>query len=77
MLKTKQLCYVAKGIEHLLLSKEACQALGMIPMDFPKVGSYGSGSTSANVLGTLDGHEGDPAILPEVGLDITPCSPDG
>ena len=77
MFKTKQLCYVAKGIEHLLLSKEACQALGMIPMDFPKVGSYGSGSTSANVLGTLGGQEGDPVILPEVGLDITPCSPDG
>ena len=76
LFRTKQLCYVAKGVEHLLLSKEACQALGIIPSDFPRVGSYGPESTSANILGAQTSQEGDPVILPEVGLDITPCSPD-
>ena len=36
---TKLLCYVAKGIENLLLSKDACKGLGMIPESFPMVGA--------------------------------------
>ena len=35
---TTQLCYVAKQITQLILSREACQQLGMIDSFFPVVG---------------------------------------
>ena len=40
--KTRQICYVAKGITELLLSKEACEKLGMIPVGFPIIGAFNS-----------------------------------
>ena len=36
--ETNQLCYVAEGVEKLLLSKEACVKLGILPESFPSVG---------------------------------------
>ena len=39
--KTNQTCYVASGMSHLLLSKGACKALGIINESFPAVGQYG------------------------------------
>ena len=35
-----------KGVKELLLSKEACKKLGMIPAGFPIIGAFDS---SANV----------------------------
>ena len=37
---THQLCYVAEGLDQLLLSREACQTLGVIGTDFPTIGSH-------------------------------------
>ena len=37
--ETNQLCYVAEGVQKLLLSKEACIKLGIISNNFPAVGS--------------------------------------
>ena len=38
---TNQLCYVAEDVNQLVLSRDACEILGMIPPSFPAVGSYG------------------------------------
>ena len=32
---TKQLCYVAKGVNRLMLSKQACVQLGIVNSSFP------------------------------------------
>ena len=72
---TRQLCYVAKGIKHLLLSRETCERLGMIPSGFPTLGAFNSPARVGEVRSDIDIPE-DPAVLPEVGLDITPCAPD-
>ena len=37
---TKQLCYIAEGIDCLFLSKQACQQLGIISQNFPQVGEF-------------------------------------
>ena len=52
-----------------------CQTLGMIPVDFPKVGIFKMDSGSANMHLTQKCHEVDREI-PEGGLDITSCNPD-
>ena len=36
---TKQLCYIAEGIDCLFLSKQACQELGIIGKKFPTIGT--------------------------------------
>ena len=36
---TKQLCYVAEGVDKMLLSREACETLGIISKKFPEIGS--------------------------------------
>ena len=36
---TKQLCYVAEGVDKMLLSREACEKLGIISINFPNIGS--------------------------------------
>ena len=33
--ETHQLCYVCEGVSELLLSRDACTKLGMIPDQFP------------------------------------------
>ena len=32
-----QLCYVNKGLDNLVLSRECCQSLGILPEKFPEV----------------------------------------
>ena len=39
---TKQIVFVVEEMDHLILSMEACQDLGIIGEDFPKVGSHGA-----------------------------------
>ena len=36
--QTNQLCYVARGVKKLILSKETCTKLGMLSISFPAVG---------------------------------------
>ena len=37
---TKQLCYVAKDIGNLYLSRTACEDLGLISQEFPSIGDF-------------------------------------
>ena len=37
---THQLCYIREDVEQLLLSREACEQLGMISKNFPEVGEF-------------------------------------
>ena len=37
---TKQLVYIANGATRILLSKRACQELGIISHDFPLIGAH-------------------------------------
>ena len=36
-ISSRQLCYVTKGLDNLLLSRECCQSLGILPKKFPEV----------------------------------------
>ena len=40
IITTKQLCYIAEGIDCLFLSKQACQQLGIVSQNFPQVGEF-------------------------------------
>ena len=68
---THQLVYVAEGLDQLLLSKEACQSLGIIGRDFPAIGSHGQADTMEMAVAD------EP--VPNIALDDpelpTPCSP--
>ena len=37
---SKQLCYIAEGIDCLFLSKQACKELGIIGENFPTIGAH-------------------------------------
>ena len=37
--------YVAEGLDQLILSREACESLGLIEKNFPAIGSYDSTPT--------------------------------
>ena len=39
VITTRQLCYIAEGIDCLFLSRQACMELGIIGEDFPSIGS--------------------------------------
>ena len=39
VIETAQICYVTDVIEGAYLSREACTTLGIIPSDFPRIGS--------------------------------------
>ena len=45
VVSTKQLVYIAEGINTLFLSRSACVSLGTIPGSFPVTGSCGSFNT--------------------------------
>ena len=65
--ETNQLCYVAEGVEKLLLSKEACVKLGILPKSFPSVGS--AIDQRPVVSEVSDGPNTDQ-------FDLEPCAPD-
>ena len=68
---THQLVYVAEVLDQLLLSREACQSLGIIGKDFPTIGSHGQADTMEMAVAD------EP--VPNIALDDpelpTPCSP--
>ena len=72
---THQLVYIAEGLDQLILSKEACQSLGIIKEDFPAIGTYGN--ADINDLSASDGcaDRGKPGSHPEAEELPTPCSP--
>ena len=72
--KTSQLCYVAQGVDQFLLSREACQQLGIITSTFPQVGAYEV--VSAALENTkLPRDDSVDMLVPDFELDITPCIP--
>ena len=74
MWKTNQLCYVAESVDQFLLSREACQQLGMLPDMFPQVGAYAVLSEGQST--TKPPRDENPDnLVPDFKLDITPCSP--
>ena len=80
---SKQLCYIAQGLKTLYLSQEACKDLGVIPRDFPKVGSCDkpflcgmvSGEERVQV-GKQNSAKVDPEEADTVMQESTPCVPD-
>ena len=62
---SQQLAYVSTTIPYPFLSREACLDLGLIPNDFPSVGSCNADSTLAASTCSNSG---------VAGLDDTPCS---
>ena len=72
---TKQLCYICRGLTSLFLSQDACGDLGIIPRDFPTIGSCrkpGVGTVQAGVGHSVDGAPEDVTHTLEEGS----CRPD-
>ena len=65
--ETNQLCYVAEGVEKLLLSKEACIKLFILAKSFPSVG--GAVDNKPVVAEVMDGLNADQ-------FDLEPCAPE-
>ena len=65
LVSTKQTCYVVKGLDYMLLSKEGCQKLGIIPSNFPCITASASGSVMEIVAPPDGGHLDAPS----------PCTP--
>ena len=64
--ETNQLCYVAKGVGKLLLSKEALVKLGIINKSFPAVGSSEIGNPVVSEVVDTQNDEM---------FDLEPCTP--
>ena len=69
--ETHQICYVAEGLNQMLLSKQACEELGMISPSFPAVGCHSTNNQVTVKVGEIDATE-----LIQSEFDLTPCSPD-
>ena len=67
MWETNQLCYVAEGVEKLLLSKEACMKLGIISKSFPAVGSTAQQDPVVAEVGNVPDTDQ---------FDLEPCAPE-
>ena len=66
LITTKQLCYIVEGMDYLFLSKEACRELGIIPKNFPSIGTFSKGFGIANMSSAITSPE------PQTG-DTRPC----
>ena len=51
---TRQLCYIAEGIDCLFLSKQACRELGIISDAFPTIGAHLKESKAPNLASVAD-----------------------
>ena len=65
LITTRQLCYIAEGIDCLFLSRQACKELGIIGEDFPRVGAFTNHLKISNISA--------PSSPPAPG-DARPCS---
>ena len=68
LVSTKQTCYVVEGLDYMLLSREACRKLGIIPDNFPCVTSTPS-ARGANVMEVVAPPDGGHPEAP------SPCTP--
>ena len=55
LVTTKQTCYIVKGLDHMLLSKDACQKLGIIPSNFPSISVSAASAQAMEVVAPPDG----------------------
>ena len=69
---THQICYVAEGLDRMLLSRQACEELGMISSSFPTVGCHSTDNRTTAQVGEVEAAD----ILPQSEFDLIPCSPD-
>ena len=70
---TKQLCYVAEGVDKMLLSREACEQLGIIDRRFPSIGSSDV-DTSRSKMAQVNQYPSEGVNSEQ--FDLEPCSPD-
>ena len=63
---TRQLCYVAEGVDKVLLSREACSQLGMLSDSFPAVGCAAM---------TADKEMKTEVLTASAEYDLVPCTP--
>ena len=47
---THQLVYIAERLDQLILSKEACQSLGIIREDLPAIGNFGNADVNPSTI---------------------------
>ena len=71
--QTKQLCYVADGVDKMLLSRGACEKLGIINKKFPAVGSADNGRSESIPVNNVTHSPG--GNLNDEHFDLEPCSP--
>ena len=71
--ETKQLCYVAEGVDRMLLSREACCKLGIINDQFPAVGS--ANNLRSRSIPVAQVNQNPAGALNEEHFDLEPCSP--
>ena len=71
--RTRQLCYVCEGVTELLLSREACTQLGMIPEQFPGVGCAGNVTGQVREV-TSSNNSQDTDVSDQ--FELPQCSPD-
>ena len=55
--QTKEICYVAEGVNKMLLSRESCEKLGMISNRFPSIGDHDN-FRSAPIFQVTQNHSG-------------------
>ena len=71
--ETNQLCYVAEEINQLILSREACERLGMIASSFPDVGC--AQNKDRCQIGAISEQDVLEDLYNRSEDDLTPCSP--
>ena len=71
--ETNQLCYVAEQINQLILSREACERLGMIASSFPDVGC--AQNKDRCQIGAISEQDVLEDLYNRSEDDLTPCSP--
>ena len=71
--RTHQLCYVSEDVEQLLLSREACEQLGMLSKNFPEVGEFQNNATVTEVAAEYVDYPD--MVLPGEDMDLVPCTP--
>ena len=77
---TRQVCYVVQGLDHLLLSRDACEKLGIIPADFPSINSCPPGNGGSMII--MEDSKGSTVVMevvapPNEGHPAlpSPCNP--
>ena len=70
--ETRQIMYVTDNSDHLFISREACQALGMISEHFPAIGEMSQTLTAASVATKCECPLREPPPPPSTTLPFAP-----